>query len=141
VWARTRRGRRGVVRKAWRKEGGFRIPKFLFVLHDPPYGTERTYNGLRWAREVLNDDRNEVKIFLFADAVISAMAGQKTPEGFYNIAKMLRALVNRGVIVGSCGTCLDARGVSEDMTAEGVHRSSMAELAEWTLWAEKIVSV
>jgi uncharacterized protein involved in oxidation of intracellular sulfur len=69
------------------------------------------------------------------------MAGQKTPEGFYNIAKMLRALVDRGVTVGSCGTCLDARGVSEDMTARGVKRSSMAELAEWTVWAEKIVSV
>jgi len=69
------------------------------------------------------------------------MAGQKTPEGYYNIAKMLRALVNRGATVGSCGTCLDARGVSEDMTAEGVNRSSMAELAEWTIWAEKIVSV
>jgi len=91
--------------------------------------------------EILKDDGNEVRVFLFGDAVISAMAGQKTPDGYYNIAKMLRVLVDRGVTFGSCGTCLDARGVSDDMVAPGVHRSSMAELAEWTMWAEKIVSV
>ena len=30
--------------------------KYLFVLHDPPYGTERTYNGIRWARQLLDAD-------------------------------------------------------------------------------------
>ena len=28
--------------------------KYLFILNDPPYGTERTYNGLRLIGESLN---------------------------------------------------------------------------------------
>jgi uncharacterized protein involved in oxidation of intracellular sulfur len=28
------------------------VMKILFVLNDPPYGTERTYNGLRLAHAI-----------------------------------------------------------------------------------------
>jgi uncharacterized protein involved in oxidation of intracellular sulfur len=115
--------------------------KFLFVMHDPPYGTERTYNGIRWAREMLNGDGNEVKVFLFGDAVVAVMDGQKVPNGFYNLAKMNRALVDHGGVIGSCGTCLDARGMTEEMIIKGAHRSSMAELAQWTVWADKVINV
>jgi len=115
--------------------------KFLFVFHDPPYGTERTYNGIRWAREMLNADGAEVKVFLFGDAVVSVMDAQKTPNGYYNVAKMVRGLLDKGVAVGSCGSCLDARGITEDMFVKGAHRSSMAELREWTLWADKAIHV
>ncbi|MFI0406509.1 DsrE/DsrF/TusD sulfur relay family protein [Actinomadura sp. 3N508] len=119
--------------------------KFLFALHDPPYGTERTYNGIRWARQMLDTNGtqpdNEVKVFLFADAVVSVMSEQKTPNGFYNIASMLKALASKGAAVGICGTCLDARGIAEDMILKGAHRSSMAELADWTTWADQVVNV
>jgi len=71
-----------------------------------------------------------------ADAVACAKPGQTTPEGFYNIGRMLKGLTSRGVVVGACGTCLDARGYSDADLADGVHRSSMAELAAWTLEAE-----
>jgi uncharacterized protein involved in oxidation of intracellular sulfur len=115
--------------------------KFLFVLHDPPYGTERTYNGIRWARQVIGANGNEVKVFLFGDAVGSVMAGQKTPDGYYNIASMIRSLASKGAQIGSCGSCLDARGINDEMVAEGVTRSSMAELSDWTTWAEKVINV
>lgn len=119
--------------------------KFLFVLHDPPYGTERTYNGLRWVRQMLTADADgpghEVRVFLFADAAVSAMAGQKTPNGYYNIASMLRGLLGKGADVGVCGTCLDARGITDDMVLDGARRSSMAELAEWTIWADQVINV
>jgi uncharacterized protein involved in oxidation of intracellular sulfur len=113
---------------------------FLFVLHDPPYGTERTYNGLRWAREVLKDD-TEVRVFLFGDAVVSVNAGQKVPQGYYNVESMIEALARRSALIGTCGTCLDARGIAEDQLAKGAHRSSMAELAEWTAWADQVINV
>jgi|SRR5690348_6139988 uncharacterized protein involved in oxidation of intracellular sulfur len=115
--------------------------KFLFVLHDPPYGTERTYNGIRWARQMLSANGNEVKVFLFGDAVISVMAKQKTPDGYYNVASMINSLARHGAQIGSCGTCLDARGIDEYMMAEAVQRSSMAELSEWTAWADKVINV
>jgi uncharacterized protein involved in oxidation of intracellular sulfur len=29
--------------------------KYLFILNEPPYGSERSYNALRLARELLKD--------------------------------------------------------------------------------------
>jgi uncharacterized protein involved in oxidation of intracellular sulfur len=116
--------------------------RFLFVLHDPPYGTERTYNGLRWARQMLTSSAgNEVRVFMFGDAVVSVQAGQKTPAGFYNIGRMIQEIVEHGGLVGSCGTCLDARGITEENLVKGCHRSSLKELAAWTEWADQAINV
>ncbi|MFJ6676965.1 DsrE/DsrF/TusD sulfur relay family protein [Actinosynnema sp. NPDC091369] len=116
--------------------------RFLIVLHDPPYGTERTYNGIRWARQLIDADGNhEVKVFMFADAVAATADGQKTPNGFYNLAKMLKGFTEKGGVVGNCGTCMDARAIAEDRLVPGSHRSGMAELAEWTVWADKVINV
>lgn len=50
--------------------------QYLFVLNDPPYGTERSYNGLRMARELLkSEDDNRVRVFLVSDAVFCAKQG------------------------------------------------------------------
>lgn len=114
--------------------------KLLFVLHDPPYGSERIYNGLRWARQMLSAD-HDVRLFLFADSVVSTTAGQQTPNGYYNVEKMLRGVTEAGGVVGCCGTCLDARGIADGMMIEKAHRSSMSELAEWTVWADKIINM
>lgn len=74
--------------------------KYLFVLHDPPYGTERTYNGIRWARQLLDSDpADQVRVFNFADAVISVTAAQKVPRGYYNLATMTAALVATGAVI------------------------------------------
>lgn len=57
--------------------------KHLVLLNDPPYGTERSYNGLRMAHALeRNDPEAEVTVFLLADAVLCAKAGQKTPDGY-----------------------------------------------------------
>ncbi|MGH3554951.1 MAG: DsrE/DsrF/TusD sulfur relay family protein [Mycobacterium sp.] len=116
--------------------------KILFVLHDPPYGTERTYNGVRWAREMLDADQgNEVRIFNFADAVVSVTAGQQVPNGYYNLAKMTTAFTTNGGVIGNCGACMDARAITKDSLVPGAHRSSMVELAEWTAWADQVINV
>jgi uncharacterized protein involved in oxidation of intracellular sulfur len=51
---------------------------------------------------------------------------------------MLKPLVRRGQ-VGCCGTCLDARGLSEQMLVEGARRSTLEELTDWTLWAGQVL--
>ena len=68
--------------------------KYLFVLNDPPYGTERSYNGLRLARELLKDKTagNEVHVFLIGDAAVCAKSGQKVPQGYYHIESFLKSL-------------------------------------------------
>jgi uncharacterized protein involved in oxidation of intracellular sulfur len=115
--------------------------KVLFVFHDSPYGTERTYNGLRWARELLQHDGTEVKAYLFGDAVVSVTAGHKVAQGYYNIANMVESLARHGGEIGGCGTCLDARGIAEDSMVKGSRRASVRELGEWTAWADKVINV
>lgn len=116
--------------------------RFLFVLHDPPYGTERTYNGIRWARELLgNGSGNEVKVFLMGDAVGAVRTGQRTPDGYYNLERMVRGFTDHGGEVGCCGSCLDARAIDDSDLVRGAHRSSMKELGAWTEWADRAINV
>ena len=112
----------------------------LVILNDPPYGTERSYNGLRLALSLAKQVEVELRIFLMADAVRCAQRGQQTPEGYYNLERMLGGLKIKGVPIGACATCMEARGMSDDALIEGAHRSSMGELTAWTLWADKVVT-
>jgi len=113
--------------------------KLLMILNDPPYGTERSYNGLRLALALRKREGNEMRVFLMADAVGCAKSGQKTPNGYYNLGRMLKSLVASNAPIGVCGSCIDARGVAEVDLLEGVHRSSMEELTDWTIWADKVI--
>lgn len=112
----------------------------LVVLNDPPYGTERSYNGLRLAMSLAKHDGVQLRVFLIGDAVSCAVTGQKVPGGYYNLERMLTSVARRGGEIGCCGTCLDARGIAESMLTEGVRRSSMQELTKWTMAADKVVS-
>ncbi len=114
--------------------------KALFVLNDPPYGTERCYNGLRLAHALLkNDPAAEVTVFLMADAVVAARKGQKTPDGYYNMERMLKRVVVGKGQVRLCGTCMDARGMTAEDMMEGARRSTMDELAATTVSADKVL--
>ena len=114
--------------------------KTLLILNDPPYGTERCYNALRLAHTLLKKDpQADVTVFLMADSVIAARKGQKTPDGYYNMERMVRrvALGKGGVLM--CGTCMDARGMTDDDLVDGARRSTMDELAAETLAADKVL--
>ncbi len=112
----------------------------LFILNEPAYGNERSYNGLRLALSLATSEDTTVRIFLMGDAVTCALTGQKTPDGYYNLERMLKGCSAKGVWVACCGTCMDARGISEEMLAGNARRSSLAELTEWTLWADKVLT-
>jgi uncharacterized protein involved in oxidation of intracellular sulfur len=113
--------------------------KSLFILNDPPYGTERTYNGLRLARNLFKHDESaDVTIFLMADAVLTAKAGQKTPDGYYNLERMLKSFIKKGGTVLLCGTCMDARGLREDELQEGCKRSTLDGLTTASIEADKV---
>jgi uncharacterized protein involved in oxidation of intracellular sulfur len=112
----------------------------LIIVNDGPYGTERSYNGLRLALALAKVEGTTIRVFLMADAVACAKPAQTTPEGYYNIGRMLKGLATRGIQIGACGSCMDARGYTESDLAEGVTRSSMPELAAWTIEADKVVT-
>ena len=72
----------------------------LFVLNDAPYGAERSYNALRHAMAVSKQPRYRTsRLFLTADATACALAGQKTPEGYYSIERMLKGLLVKKAMV------------------------------------------
>lgn len=102
--------------------------KTLFVLNDPPYGTERSYNGLRLAGALAKREGEEVRVFLMGDAAACGKAGQEVPQGWYNIGRMVELVVRRGGEVGLCGSCMDARGIREEELVQGARRSSLEEL-------------
>lgn len=113
--------------------------KTLFILNDPPYGTERSYNALRLAGALAKRDGEVVRAFLMGDAAAVAKRGQQVPQGYYHLERMLRALVLAGGEVGVCGSCLDARGITEGELTEGATKSTLDALASWTQWADQVL--
>ena len=111
--------------------------KTLFILNDAPYGCERTYNGVRLAGALARQEGNEVRVFLIGDAASAAHRQQKVPSGYYNLEVMLGSIVSHSGVIGVCGTCMDARGITAEDLITGAHRSSLDELTQWTAWADK----
>ena len=112
---------------------------YLIILNDPPYGTERSYNGLRLANSLAKDDEASVSVFLMGDAASCAVAGQTTPNGYYNLERMLKIVASKGGKIGVCGSCMDGRGIKPEALAQGAQRSCMEELTCWTKGADKII--
>ena len=113
--------------------------KVLVILNDAPYGSERTYNGLRLAGSLARQGA-ELRVFLIGDAVSCAKSGQKVPSGYYNTQNMVGAVIRHGGAVGICGTCIDARGITDEELLEGARRSTMDELTTWTLEADRVLT-
>ncbi len=110
----------------------------LFILNDPPYGTERSYNGLRLAKAVSKQPGQQIRVFLMGDAVACAKAGQKLPDGYYNAADMVKMVAMAGE-VGLCGTCMTARGIEDGELVAGAVRKTLNDLAAWTAEADKVL--
>jgi uncharacterized protein involved in oxidation of intracellular sulfur len=112
----------------------------LFIINDAPYGTEHAYNALRLAMALQRrPDDVTVRIFLMADGVGCAKAGQDTANGYYNVGRMLRSVLAKGGAVSLCGTCADARGLKKAEWIDGAQRGSMDQLADWTVDADRVL--
>jgi uncharacterized protein involved in oxidation of intracellular sulfur len=114
--------------------------KALVICNDPPYGSERSWNAVRLVGSLARREGVEVRLFLLGDAVGCAVGGQKVPDGYYHLDRMLESAARHSAEIGCCGTCLDARGIDEDALVKGAHRSTLEELTDWTLWAEQVLT-
>jgi uncharacterized protein involved in oxidation of intracellular sulfur len=112
----------------------------LIILQGPAYGDERSYNGLRLAGSLAKRDDVAVRIFCFGDSVTCAMSGQTVPDGYYHLDRMISSAAHHGAEVGLCGTCMAARGITDEMVVNSARRSSLDEVADWVLWADKTVT-
>lgn len=118
------------------------MQNILIIINDAPYGTEKAYNALRMAITLLKENPEEVKvtIFLLADAVFCGLPKQKTPNGYYNIERMIKIAIKNGAKVKSCGGCSEARGIDEIPFIDGVELSNMKAFARWTMEADKVLN-
>ena len=71
---------------------------YLFVINDAPYGNERPFNALRLAINLVKCEGAQVRVFLTADGVNCARKEQKTPDGYYNIERMLKYIATKGKV-------------------------------------------
>lgn len=117
------------------------MQKILVLINDAPYGTEKAYNAFRLANQLGKEQEQvEVRIFLMADAASCAVANQKTPNGYYNIERMLKFSIAKGAKVKICGSCADARGLKTIQLIEGTEISTMAEFTNWVVDSDKILT-
>ncbi len=115
--------------------------RVLLVINDAPYGSEKAYNALRLAMALQAEYSDvEVRVFLMADAVTCALPNQTTPQGYYNIERMLKAIINKGGQVKACGTCSEARGIKGLSVIEGVEISTMSQLKDWVIDSDRVLS-
>jgi uncharacterized protein involved in oxidation of intracellular sulfur len=111
----------------------------LVIINGAAYGSELPFNALRLATTLVKRDDVELRVFLMGDAVVAAIEGQDLPEGYYHLDRMVRSVGRHGE-VGCCGTCMDARAIAEEQLVEEAFRSTMDQLADWTLEADRIVT-
>jgi uncharacterized protein involved in oxidation of intracellular sulfur len=115
--------------------------KILILVNDAPYGTEKAFNALRLAIQIQKDyESTELYVFLMADAVTCALPNQNTPNGYYNIERMLKAVLLKNGKVKLCGSCCEARGIKEVKLIDGAEISTMKELTYLTMESDKIIT-
>lgn len=115
-------------------------PTTLFILNDPPYGNERTYNALRLACTLARRDGHRVRTFLMGDAVGAGKAGQEVPDGYYSLERMLRIAASGENELALCGSCMDARALAAEELIDVARRGSMDELADWVEEADRVLA-
>jgi uncharacterized protein involved in oxidation of intracellular sulfur len=77
---------------------GENVTQVLVVINDGPYGNERAYNALRLAMNLVKRPQVAVRLFLIGDGVGCAREGQSTPNGYYNVERMVRSVARRGEV-------------------------------------------
>ena len=113
----------------------------VMILNHAPYGSEMTFNALRMAMALqATEPKPELSLSLMADAVFCGMPNQMTPQGYYNIERMIKSLISKGAKVRACSSCVQARGLMELDLLEGVEMSTMPELAAQVAAADKVLT-
>ena len=91
-----------------------------------PFGSQSASTVFNLAEAAL-DQGYGVNLFLSADAVYCAAAGQKA-AGLPPVGERLVGLSEKGLRVDLCGSCLQLRGLKREQRIEGPQPSSLKNL-------------
>lgn len=117
------------------------MQRILIIVHAPPYGSERVLSALRLANALAGSDGSppQLRLFLMSDAVVLGLPGQLDGSG-NGLLALVQELARLEVPMALCRTCALARGIAELPLVEGMHIGTLPELAQWTLWADKVIT-
>ncbi len=76
---------------------------------------------------------------LVTDAVACARRGQKTPDGYHNIERVLKRFASASHKILLCRTCKDARGLAEADLTDRAQCSTIDEPAAELLDPDKVI--
>jgi uncharacterized protein involved in oxidation of intracellular sulfur len=114
----------------------------LFILDEAPYGSEKAFLTLRLAMIMQREHSDtEVQIFLLADGVTSALPNQNTPDGYYNLERMIKSIVSKGGKINVCSSCMKARGLTDVQLIKGAEVTKFAKLSDFIIDADKIITL
>jgi len=114
--------------------------QILMIIQEGPYGSEKPFQALRMAHALLKmEDDLDLTVYLTADGVMCARKGQETPDGYYNVERMLKPVLRKGTVM-VCRRCSEARGLRDEDIIEGVRKVRLAEPATLVLEADKVLT-
>ena len=109
------------------------MAEYLVIITEPPYGSQKTYNGLRFGNGLLQAG-NKVTVWLMQDAVFTAKKGQQPQlvfgQTWVSYQKFVEDVVKAGGEVVVCGSCAQARGLTEGELLAKIRFGTEPELIE-----------
>jgi uncharacterized protein involved in oxidation of intracellular sulfur len=117
------------------------VQKILLIIHAPPYGSERCLSALRLALALMAREggKLQLEVYLMSDATVLGLPGQQDASG-NTLEQMVEQLIAQGVPVKVCKTCAGNRGLLSLKLIEGIEVGTLAELAEATVQADKVIT-
>ena len=110
-------------------------PLKTLIINEPPCETERMYSVLRLACELVEGESHQTTVFLTGDWVSGAKVGQRPPDGYHCVERMLHRAPNAKAEVLLHGNRLDACAITDAEPPADTRRSTMDELVA----ADKLV--
>jgi len=98
------------------------------LLFSTPYSSESTDTAIKIAETALKTG-HQVSIFAYGEGVHGFTVGQK-PKGIPNAEQNISRLIEQGLDVQLCGTCLNYRGIADSLLLEGAKRSGLSNLCK-----------
>jgi sulfur relay (sulfurtransferase) complex TusBCD TusD component (DsrE family) len=112
----------------------------LIIISSPPYaGTDRVWNALRLAETAVSSG-TATRVFLINDGVDTGRPAAAPPDVEYNLCAILTELVDKGVSVRYCKTCIDRCGVGAGEMAPPLEVGSMKGLHQWIIESDRVVT-
>ena len=96
------------------------------------------WHALRFAKTAHSLEM-EVHLFLLDKGVEVGSIEQNPPEGYPDLRELLQELIDMGIEVKACATCLKTCRLTSGDMMEGIKVGAMKDLALWVEKSSKVI--